>query len=194
MDFPVRLCTVAIAPAIRYNEGGKENRSMHNQIQQVITVENTPLGAVTLAASEHGLTHVYFGSLGELVRQGLPLQRVDTPLLQQAASELAEYFAGLRREFTTPIDLDIRTPFHRAALQVVKDVPYGQVITYADLAARLGKPGAARAAGRAMSTNPLPIFIPCHRVVGRDGKLHGYSAPGGLAWKTLLLKLEGVLL
>ncbi|MFQ5434261.1 MAG: methylated-DNA--[protein]-cysteine S-methyltransferase [Anaerolineae bacterium] len=105
--------------------------------------------------------------------------------------QLAEYFAGQRREFDLPIDWSVMPPFQSEALKLVYAVPYGRLTTYGDIAKQLGKPGASRAVGRANATNPMPIVIPCHRVLGSDRKLHGYGGPGGLETKAWLLRLEG---
>ena len=89
------------------------------------------------------------------------------------------------------MDWSVLTPFQAEVLQAVYTIPYGRLLTYKDIAEQIGKPGAVRAVGRANATNPMPIIIPCHRVLGADGKLHGYSAPGGLETKAWLLRLEG---
>ncbi len=117
------------------------------------------------------------------------------PLEEMAAQWLAhlrEYLEGRRRAFPLPIAWEALPPFQRAVLRATFAIPYGEVRTYGEVARRIGKPGAARAVGRALGANPMPIAIPCHRVVGRDGRLHGFSAPGGLATKAWLLRLEGI--
>ena len=111
---------------------------------------------------------------------------LENPLLWQLSSELNEYFSGNRVEFTAPFRL-IGPPFFQKVWAEVKRIPYGETLTYAELAKRLGKPKAARAVGQALAMNPLPIIIPCHRVVGRRG-LGGFGP--GLAWKEKLLALE----
>ena len=109
------------------------------------------------------------------------------PLLEQ----LEAYFGGDAREFDTPIDWTALTTFQSDVLKLVSAIPYGQTSTYQDIALELGQPGAARAVGRANATNPMPIVNPCHRVLGADGRLHGYGGPGGVETKAWLLKLEG---
>ena len=106
-------------------------------------------------------------------------------------AQLSEYFAGERTRFDVPIDWSVMTPFQIEALQKVYEVEYGRTLTYGDVAKQLDKPGASRAVGRANATNPMPIIVPCHRVLGSDGKLHGYGGPGGLETKAWLLRLEG---
>jgi len=114
----------------------------------------------------------------------------ETPLLLEARRQLLEYFSGTRTAFDLPLHWEA-TPFRDRVWRALADIPYGQTISYAELAARAGSPKAIRAAGQANHFNPLPIVIPCHRVVGKDGSLTGYA--GGLAVKEFLLKLEGIL-
>lgn len=111
---------------------------------------------------------------------------LENPLLWQLSSELDEYFCGKRAEFTVPIRL-IGPPFFQKVWTELRRIPYGETLTYAELAKRVGKPKAARAVGQALAMNPLPIIVPCHRVVGRKG-LGGFGP--GLDWKEKLLALE----
>ncbi len=111
--------------------------------------------------------------------------------LAQATSQLAEFLDGKRKKFTIPIDWSVMTPFQKMVLEVVSRIEYGRTQTYSEIARQIGKPKAVRAVGRANATNPIPIMIPCHRVLGSDGRLHGYSAPGGVETKARLLRLEG---
>ncbi|MBK8987555.1 MAG: methylated-DNA--[protein]-cysteine S-methyltransferase [Chloroflexi bacterium] len=105
--------------------------------------------------------------------------------------QLDEYWHGRRQTFNVPINWAVMTPFQQTALRAVAAIPYGQYLTYADVAGRIGQPQAVRAVGRANATNPMPVIIPCHRVLGSDGRLHGYGGPGGLETKAWLLRLEG---
>ncbi|HVM77440.1 MAG TPA: methylated-DNA--[protein]-cysteine S-methyltransferase [Stellaceae bacterium] len=114
-----------------------------------------------------------------------------TPLLQRAAEQLAEYFARTRREFDLPMK-PAGSVFERAVWDAMLRIPYGQTRSYGELANEIG--GAARAVGAACGTNPLPILIPCHRVLAGGGRLGGYSGKGGGETKTMLLTLEGALL
>jgi O-6-methylguanine DNA methyltransferase len=114
----------------------------------------------------------------------------DPAALRPYAAELTDYLEGRRQHFEFAIDWSRFTGFQRQVLRATRSIPYGRTRTYADLAARVGKPAAARAVGRVQVTNPLPIVIPCHRVVGSDGKLHGYGGGEGLKTKRWLLDLE----
>ena len=109
--------------------------------------------------------------------------------LEPLRRELDEYFQGERRQFDVPVDVSSLTSFHRQVLGALSTVSYGTTTTYGDLAKRVARPRAARAIGTAMSRNPVPIVLPCHRVLGATGKLTGYA--GGLELKSMLLALEG---
>ena len=114
-------------------------------------------------------------------------------LTQKAAEMLKLYFKGERQTFNDiPVDLSAVTPFRRHILGLIRAIPYGHVRTYGQVAGLAGAPGAARAIGGAMAANPIPVIIPCHRVVAGDGRLTGYTAPGGIACKEYLLRLEHV--
>lgn len=162
-------------------------------------LDNTPVGTIWIAASEKGLVAVSLWDDEDRFRADIvritgeyPEGTGETnPLLVKAVSELDAYLRGELREFTVPIDRSHLKPFQQEALELVSAVPYGQTTSYGAIAEQLGKPGAVRAVGRANATNPMPIFIPCHRVLGSDGKLHGYGARGGVETKAWLLKLEG---
>ncbi len=154
----------------------------------------TPHGTLTLVRSDRGLC--YLGLPNTTRRQiaawagrrfrGEQLKHVPG-CCRREALELKQYFAGDRTTFTLALD-HLNTPFARQALAEVSRVPYGQTATYGHIARRLGRPQAARAVGRAVGANPLAIVIPCHRIVGTDGRLTGYG--GGLALKQALLDLE----
>ncbi|MBQ8617603.1 MAG: methylated-DNA--[Clostridia bacterium] len=112
----------------------------------------------------------------------------DDPVLEEAARQLAQYFAGERREFDLPLHME-GSAFDRAVWRQLLDIPFGEISTYGKIAAALGKPKASRAVGGACSRNPLLIVVPCHRVIAGTGKLTGFAA--GLAMKRSLLALEG---
>ena len=150
---------------------------------------DSPLGPLTVSASDAGLHALEFPQDSWfLPRDGW--READHPLLREAQRQLDEYFAGLRRTFELPL-APRGTPFQREVWFALADIPYGQTCTYAQLAMRLGRPTASRAVGAANGRNPLGIILPCHRVVGANGALTGFS--GGLEAKRFLLELEGAL-
>lgn len=150
----------------------------------------SPIGAVSVVVTRVGVKQVVFGK-----SQNLPLEMAEgnPPLvLYQAIRQLREYLAGQRRAFDLALDLRGLTDFQRKVLAACSAIPYGETVTYADLALKVGSPiSASRAVGMVMASNPLPLVIPCHRVVGRDGKLHGYTGSGGVETKAWLLRMEG---
>lgn len=141
---------------------------------------SSPLGPITLLATDTNLISLQFGDLG--LRDG-------TPLLLEAQAQLTAYFSGKLRQFHLPL-LTKGTVFQERVWAALLDIPYGNTISYRELAERTGSPRAFRAVGNANGKNPLPILIPCHRVIARDGGLGGYSC--GLHRKEALLLLEGV--
>ncbi len=155
-------------------------------------VVESPVGDLHLAATDRGLCRIsYRGDQweDELARQFGA--RVLRSPLDDVRRELDEYFEGRRHEFDLPIDLRV-APFHAAVLRELALVPYGQTDTYGSLARKVGRPQAARAVGTVMNRNPIPIVLPCHRIVGANGALTGYA--GGLDVKRHLLRLEGAML
>lgn len=156
---------------------------------------DTPIGEVLVAVSGRGLCRIAYRpdeALEEMADDfGARVLRIPRRL-DGVRRELDEYFEGRRREFDLELDLAPVPEFHRAALRELALVPFGEVTTYGALAARIGRPRAARAIGGAMNRNPIPIVLPCHRVIGASGSLVGYG--GGLERKKALLRLEGALL
>ena len=144
-------------------------------------VVSAPIGLLTLVEENGALTEVRFGEQTEdcLLKS--------TPVLEMAAGQLKEYFRGERRVFTVPLH-PRGTPFQLRCWQALLQIPYGETRTYGQQAAMIGQPKACRAVGMGNHRNPLPILIPCHRVVGADGKLTGYA--GGLNIKEKLLHIE----
>lgn len=139
----------------------------------------TPIGDLTAYEKKGALTALRFGK-GE--------EGEETPLLQECRRQLAEYFAGQRKTFSLPIHLE-GTDFQKRVWQALRQIPYGETWSYQRLAQQVGRPGACRAVGMAIHHNPLPIILPCHRVIGKNGSLTGYA--GGLEKKEFLLALEG---
>ena len=155
----------------------------------------TPLGSVWVAITDNGLVAVMIDAQQQDFRLyvnvlGFERTEIDNAKVSDPVSQLTEYLSGKRRAFDLPVDWSVVTPFQRQVLKLVCAIPYGETTTYGEIASRLGNPQAARAVGRANATNPIPLIIPCHRVIGSDGKLHGYGAPGGIDTKAWLLQLE----
>ena len=160
-------------------------------------IVDSPVGPLLVAASERGLLRVSFDpdperELEQLGRIAGPRVLRAPRALDNVRRELDEYFEQRRDAFDLTLDLRELTPFSLRVLGELALVPYGATSTYGELAARAGKPGAARAVGTIMNRNPVPIVLPCHRIVGSTGALVGYG--GGLDRKVLLLRLEGALL
>ncbi|HTT50291.1 MAG TPA: methylated-DNA--[protein]-cysteine S-methyltransferase [Streptosporangiaceae bacterium] len=155
---------------------------------------DTPVGPLLLAATPAGLVRVAFASedhdtvLATLAAQLSPRILNAPQRLDDVARELDEYFSGARHRFDLPLDFQLATGFRRAVLRQLPSIGYGQTASYAAVAAAAGRPRAVRAAGTACATNPLPVVVPCHRVIRADGSPGRYR--GGLAAKQLLLNLE----
>lgn len=161
-------------------------------------LNGTPLGDLRLAASDFGLVAVEWADSQSaldayLARLKRPVQP-DAKKIKPYARELSEYLNGKRTAFTIPVDWTFFTPFQREALQAVYRIPYGETRTYIDIAREINRPLAYRAVGAANAMNPMPLVIPCHRVIGADGKLHGYGGGEGLPTKEWLLRLEGAVM
>lgn len=160
---------------------------MHTVTETVIP---SPLGPLRLVASPTALTGVYFAQ-----HRRAPAPRADAdpdaatkhPVLARAATELAEYFSGARDRFTVPLAPE-GTEFQRAVWSALRELSFGERVSYAELGRRLGRPSASRAVGAANARNPLSIVVPCHRVVGASGALTGYA--GGVDAKAWLLAHE----
>lgn len=161
-------------------------------------LNHTPLGDLRLAASDLGLVAVEWAASQPQLEAYLGRFRAvithNQEKLAPYKKELTEYFRGRRRKFDFSIDWNSLRPFQQKVLKIVMEIPFGEVSTYADVAAQAGCPHAFRAVGRANATNPMPLVIPCHRVIGRDGKLHGYGGGDGIPTKEWLLKFEGAMI
>lgn len=161
-------------------------------------LNGTPLGDLRLVVSDFGLVAVEWADSqpaldAYLARLKRPVQP-DARKVKPYAKELAEYLNQRRTAFTIPVDWTFFTPFQREALQAVYRIPYGETRTYIDIAREINRPLAYRAVGAANAMNPMPLVIPCHRVIGMDGKLHGYGGGQGLPTKEWLLKMEGAVI
>ena len=154
----------------------------------------TPIGSLRLAATPQGLLRVAFprqggsGFAGAVARHLTDAERVDgLPALDKAARELEEYFQGKRREFG--VELDLRgTPFQKSVWRALQGIPYGGTLSYSELARRVNRRQGQRAVGTAAGANPIPVIIPCHRLIRSDGQLGGFA--GGLESKRRLLAHE----
>ncbi|WKK62075.1 methylated-DNA--[protein]-cysteine S-methyltransferase [Corynebacterium sp. P3-F1] len=148
---------------------------------------DSPIGRIGVVVSPAGVAKVLFESDDiDAEREKIGAEAV-VPL---AAAQLSEYFSGQRREFTVPLDFRFATGFREEVLRELARVPYGQTTTYRELAKKVGNPKAVRAVGGACANNPLPLLVPCHRVLRVDGELGGYR--GGSEMKRFLLGLEGI--
>jgi methylated-DNA-[protein]-cysteine S-methyltransferase len=163
----------------------------------VTSLKDTLVGNIFVAQSPRGLCQVSFGRrsestflkrLAEVLGSGISVETKPLPIVQL---QLKNYLAGTATSFSLEVDLRKLTPFQRLVLRQTMKVPYGRTSSYGEIATRIGRPNAHRAVGNAMGANPIPIVIPCHRVVASDGTLGGYS--GGISYKKKLLALEGVL-
>jgi methylated-DNA-[protein]-cysteine S-methyltransferase len=153
------------------------------------TVIASPVGPLFLAATEAGLTQLRFVAQPNADQAGATAQCAAGHILREVEEQLAQYFAGRRRSFDLPLAPG-GTEFQVATWHELCAIPYGETLSYRELARRLGKPQAVRAVGSANGANPVSIIVPCHRVIGSDGSLVGYG--GGLDTKRRLLELEGV--
>ena len=162
-------------------------------------LQNSPLGDIWIASSDYGLAAIEWSQdeadfgIYLTKRFKRPIQ-TDSDKTASALQQLDEYLRGARKTFDLPIAWSLLRPFQIQVLQIVFAIPYGGTRTYGDIANELGKPKAARAVGRANATNPMPLVIPCHRVIGANGKLTGYGGGEGLPTKEWLLQMEGAVL
>ena len=151
---------------------------------------DSPVDPLLLAADEHGLQLIEFHTPRHPMSRLADWNEGDNAVLQATRVQLGEYFSGARKQFDLPLAPQ-GTPFQTEVWRTLATIPYGETISYAQLAQRVGKPTAMRAVGAANGRNPLPIVLPCHRVIGADGSLTGFG--GGLPTKQFLLELEGAL-
>jgi len=172
-------------------------RTSHQALSTIYIglLPSSPIGLLWIAVSEQGLMMVDWSmpqaDFSQQVGRRFNADVVyDESHTAEALHQLSEYLAGNRQQFTLPLDLPGMTQFQLQVLRLTIQIPYGQTSTYKAIAVQAGKVHAARAVGRVEATNPIPLVIPCHRVLGSDGSLHGYGGPGGIKLKAWLLKLE----
>jgi methylated-DNA-[protein]-cysteine S-methyltransferase len=173
----------------------RESAAAAGLLDAAYDLTESPVGELLVAATDRGVCCISFTpdeTLHTLARtRGARLLRVPRRV-DTARRELDEYFAGTRTTFDVAVDIGVVPAFHRLVLDELARVPYGEVTTYGTLAKRIDHPHAARAVGGALNKNPVPIVLPCHRVIGASGSLVGYA--GGIERKRTLLELEGALL
>ena len=154
----------------------------------------SPLGPLFVAVSEHGVCAIEFvrrkPRFSTHSKMAARLEK-DTRVVAPVMAQLREYFTGRRINFDLPLDLSSLTPFQREVLAVTRLIPAGQTWTYLQVAQEMARPNSARPVGQALAHNPIPIIIPCHRVIATDGSLRGYSGGSGLKAKRWLLQHEG---
>ena len=153
------------------------------------TTVDSPIGPLLLCTDGVSLTGLYMDVEGRSVRTDAWRKDADHGPLPQVIRQLGEYFAGTRRHFDLPLQLN-GTPFQQQVWAALKEIPYGSTWSYGDLARRINNPNASRAVGLANGRNPISILVPCHRVIGADGSLTGYG--GGIERKRWLLAHEGL--
>jgi methylated-DNA-[protein]-cysteine S-methyltransferase len=159
-------------------------------------LDDQRVGKLFIGLTDHGLVSLQFVDTEDEFRARIE-QRTQALIvyapekLEEATQQVEEYLSGERGAFELPVDISSMTPFQQTVLDEVAKVPRGEVVTYGELAKRIGKPRAARAVGQALGSNPVPIVVPCHRVIASDGSLGGYSGRRGVETKATLLTLEG---
>jgi methylated-DNA-[protein]-cysteine S-methyltransferase len=167
------------------------------EARQRYCVFDTPIGACGIAWNEHGVTRF---RLPEATRAATERRMARTaqageppPSIAAVIAEVQRYAAGTKVDFASvTLDLPDVVPFHRQVYDAARAVGWGETASYGDLARQIGAPGEAREVGQALARNPIPLIVPCHRILTSDGKLGGFSAPGGTTTKERLLALEGV--
>jgi len=162
---------------------------------EYVSLFETELGVGAVVASGQGIRRVYLpqeNAPGVFIYAGQD-KMTSSALTERVSGMLINYFKGVQQVFEElPVDMTLTGTFRRQVLELIRSIPFGEVRSYGEVAQLAGSPGAARAVGGAMASNPVPIIIPCHRVIAASGRLTGYSAPGGLKLKKILLQMEGV--
>ncbi|UYN83958.1 MAG: methylated-DNA--[protein]-cysteine S-methyltransferase [Microcella sp.] len=154
----------------------------------LLTIDS-PIGRIALHSDGDAVTRLEIATQGRLTTDGAPDS--PTPVLRRTATELAQYFAGRRTDFTVPVRL-IGTPFQLDIWRQLQAIPFGDVRGYGELGRATGRPTAGRAVGGAVGANPVPLLVPCHRVLASDARITGYSAGDGVVTKVWLLDHEGI--
>lgn len=179
------------------NSSGKFSSTSRRSVGSIYIgrMPDSPIGPIWVAVSQLGLITVEWDLTGEDFSRWLTKRFQSTIVYDEERTtlprhEINEYLNGKRHHFDLPLDLTRLSPFQKQVLQLTMLIPFAQTMTYQQIASQAGKPQAARAVGRAEATNPIPLVIPCHRVIGSDGSLHGYGGPGGIKLKAWLLQLE----
>jgi methylated-DNA-[protein]-cysteine S-methyltransferase len=166
-------------------------------MESTYTIFQVKPGWMGLVGNKNGLQRIFLPGLKkqelkERITSEFPESTENPGLWERSQKQFIEYFSGKRTWFDLPLDLSAATPFQKKVYALLSRVPFGEVCTYRWLAQKIGNPKALRAVGLANAKNRWPLLIPCHRVVGSNGFLTGFSAPGGLDLKALLLRLEGI--
>jgi methylated-DNA-[protein]-cysteine S-methyltransferase len=199
MERALREAAAALPDAPPADAGGRlaDRAGAEGMLDVAYAVTDSPLGPLIVAATERGLVRLAYPTrpldtvLQDLARTVSPRVMEAPARLDAARRELDEYFEGRRERFDLPLDWSLTRGFGRRVLQATAKIGFGHVSTYREVADRAGSPRAVRAAGNALGANPIPVIVPCHRVLRTGGGLGGYT--GGLDKKEYLLKLEGVL-
>ncbi|MFZ3071266.1 MAG: methylated-DNA--[protein]-cysteine S-methyltransferase [Anaerolineaceae bacterium] len=160
-------------------------------INQAIIV-HSPIGRLEVSAGPVGIRCLRILAEGEPGASSRPVgSQSASPLLSQAAANIQAYFQRDVKSFSLPLDISGLGEFQRRVLEAVQTIPWGHILTYAQLAGLIDQPGAARAVGTALARNPILLLIPCHRVIGSDQRMHGFASPDGTRTKEWLLRHEG---
>lgn len=188
------MSQITVDTLTRLHRKLEEQAAAEGLLDVAYTTIDTPVGSLLLAATDIGLVRVAFAAehhdavLDTLASRLSPRVLRAPQRLDAAAREIDEYFAGRRQVFDLPLDFSLSSGFRQLVQRQLARIPYGRTESYKTVAQTVGNPNAVRAVGTACATNPLPVVVPCHRVLRSDGSLGGYI--GGLAAKTALLDLE----
>lgn len=158
-------------------------------LPEFLTRIDSPIGRIEVTSDGDSITSLSIERGGELPLDGMPER--SNPVLERAAQQLREYFAGTRTDFDLPVSL-AGTEFQRAVWGQLAELPFGGVVSYGEIGSATGRATAGRAVGGAVGANPIPIIVPCHRVLASDGRITGYSGGNGIPTKVWLLDHEGI--